>query len=70
MKRYLLFYIQEYYPNGGMNDLKGSYDIWEEASFHATVKEWATWQILDTNTGVVYDFNDAMGKFYPDHVVA
>lgn len=31
MKRFLLFYGDVYYPNGGMDDFKGSYDTLEEA---------------------------------------
>ena len=31
MKRYLAFYMMVYYPQGGMNDLVGSFDSLDEA---------------------------------------
>jgi hypothetical protein len=31
MKRYLAFYGDNYYPNGGMDDFVGSYDTLDEA---------------------------------------
>lgn len=31
MKRYLAFYYQGYYPQGGMNDCIGAYDSLEES---------------------------------------
>ncbi len=32
LKRYLLFFGSPYYPVGGMNDLQGAYDSYEEAA--------------------------------------
>ena len=43
MKRYLTFYWHEYYPEGGMYDLIGSFDTPEESSFaiiEAARKDW------------------------------
>jgi hypothetical protein len=30
MKRYWLFACAHYYPNGGLGDLEGTFDTWEE----------------------------------------
>jgi hypothetical protein len=34
MKRYLVFAYQDYYPEGGWDDLNGSFDTFEEANTH------------------------------------
>lgn len=31
MKRYWLFASAHYYPNGGLGDLEGTFDTWEES---------------------------------------
>lgn len=59
MKRYLLFYGQHHYPSGGANDLRGSFNVLEEAkeayknhlkdSHYTNDDLWCN--ILDTETG-------------------
>jgi hypothetical protein len=41
MKRYMLFWGDNYYPNGGMDDFIGDYDTMDEAMqvFDSKVKE-------------------------------
>ena len=34
MKRYWVFACPYYYPNGGMGDLEGTFDTWEECLLH------------------------------------
>jgi len=34
MKRYWLFACAHYYPNGGLSDLKGTFDKWEDCLFY------------------------------------
>jgi len=63
IKRYLLFAFDEYYPNGGWNDLKGSFSTIEEAKEYI-IKLWKkgdrhqTYQVVDLNTGRVYEYSD------------
>ena len=47
MKRYLLFCMESYYPNGGWDDFVGSYDTVEEARTDARRD---FWHIIDTET--------------------
>jgi len=59
MKRYLTFYGDAYYPNGGMGDFIGDYDTQEEAVKVLGLRhlnhrpddekwEWAWGQVWDT----------------------
>ena len=53
MKRYLLFMGMHYYPCGGWEDFKDSFDTIEEAQQHFKDAEmgWSAWfQIIDTST--------------------
>lgn len=36
MKRFLVFAYDRYYPSGGWNDFKDSFDTYEEAEAYAT----------------------------------
>lgn len=56
MKRFLLFFVESYYPRGGWDDFKKDYDTLEEA--HAAGKAYVdsdtycgrdTYHIVDTN---------------------
>jgi hypothetical protein len=57
MERYLVFYFEDYYPAGGWNDFKKSFDALDEA--HAYVKAntpksrllYPGYQIIDLATG-------------------
>ena len=55
MKRYLLFYGDNYYPSGGWGDFHGSFDTIQEAQqvFLKTDSPWKPdwYQIVDTTTG-------------------
>ncbi len=57
MKRFLLFGGYQYYPSGGMRDLRGDFDTLEEAEKAATRGEsmiaesgYDWWHVLDTET--------------------
>lgn len=50
MKRYLVFAYECYYPNGGWNDFKGSYDTLEEAKVAAKLCKREYNQIVDGET--------------------
>ncbi len=50
MKRFLLFSGSNYYPHGGWDDFRGSYDSCEEALAAPRHGDW--WQVVDTQTGV------------------
>lgn len=56
MKRFILFAFEHYYPAGGLNDARGSYDTVEEATkvFDKGDEDGYTWDgghIFDTKTG-------------------
>lgn len=51
MKRFLVFSYADYYPAGGVTDLCGAYDSFEEAL--AAMPREDTVEILDTHTGVL-----------------
>lgn len=52
MKRYFVFAYYYYYPNGGMNDCKGSYKTLEEAMRHVLYTDpWTT----DYDCAFIYD---------------
>lgn len=57
MKRYLVFKFYDYYPGGGWNDFKGSFDSLEEAIQEAKVdrKDYDYCQIVDINDGSVVE---------------
>ena len=53
MKRYLLFRGDIYYPAGGWDDFKGSFDTLVEAAEEATKDssfDW--WHVVDSHTGI------------------
>jgi hypothetical protein len=56
MKKYLLFAGENYYPKGGMNDFKGSFDTVEESENEYYTNEvqrynsWEWYQIVDSET--------------------
>jgi hypothetical protein len=49
MKKYLLFLGDCYYPGGGWNDFKGSFDTIEEA-WAAVPPDTDWWHIVDSET--------------------
>lgn len=51
MKRFLVFAWDVYYPLGGWNDLKDSFDTRIEAEAYATSVKGDWKQIVDTKTG-------------------
>lgn len=57
MKRFMLFIFQNYYPDGGMNDFKGSFDTLEAARFMETELNdaWSQSHIYDTVTGRIVE---------------
>lgn len=48
MKRYLLFAYDDYYPSGGWNDFKGSFDSVEEAK--SNIGSYECGEIVDSQT--------------------
>lgn len=57
MNRYLLFSFDVYYPEGGVNDFKGSYATMVEA-MQADVPDYQLWNVLDTQSGRVFDSHE------------
>lgn len=56
MKRFLLFAFRDYYPIGGWDDFKESYDTLEEAASagRATLEDlYCNFQVVDSATGEV-----------------
>jgi len=45
MKRYMLFAGDHYYPSGGMNDFKGTFDTVLEAVMRIGDNDW--WHVYD-----------------------
>jgi len=52
-KRYLLFAGSSYYPLGGWDDFKKSFESLDEARRYIPVVREDWWQIVDTETGQV-----------------
>lgn len=48
MKKYVLFTFDDYYPGGGMTDLRESFDTIEDAKAHKTLSD--NMQIVDRDT--------------------
>lgn len=55
MKRFAAFYFDQYYPGGGWNDFKGTFDTMEEA---ITVGN----QVVDLHNGDVVYGKDDIGR--------
>ncbi len=55
MKRWLLFTFPDYYPAGGVGDLSGNYDTFEDAVAGANASAFKNKQVLDTKTGDIFD---------------
>lgn len=51
MKRYALFSGDYYYPNGGWDDFKGTFDTINEALAAHTVEEYSWFHVVDLTTG-------------------
>lgn len=49
-KRYMLFAGSEYYPSGGMDDLKGTFDTVEEATAEGYAKRYDWFHVVDRET--------------------
>lgn len=48
-KKYLLFAGEYYYPSGGFNDFKGSFDTMEDAQ--SNIQDWHDWyHIVDSES--------------------
>lgn len=56
MLRYLVFTFKHFYPDGGVNDLRGDAATLDEARSMVT-RNCDVYQILDTETGSVYQMN-------------
>jgi len=63
MKRYLIFVGDNYYPEGGWKDYRGSLDTLEAAlSLVASIPgDW--WQIVDAQTGAICMKNQSTDVF-------
>lgn len=59
MKKYLLFVYERYYPIGGMNDLRGSFDTIEEINL-SDLKECEFYQIVNKETLEIIKTNDEL----------
>lgn len=59
--RYMLFAGYNYYPEGGMNDFRGRFDTMVQAiqAIGAAHSRYEWFNILDTETGRVYDHYEA-----------
>ena len=51
MKRYLLFAFDDYYPTGGWNDFRGSFDTAIEAFVDGANWPYENKQVIDSATG-------------------
>lgn len=51
LKRFLLFTYDDFYPSGGWNDFKGSFDTLEEAKEARKASSSYYCNIIDTETG-------------------
>jgi len=57
MKRFLVFYGDNYYPSGGWDDFRGDYDSMQKAERVVRQMGHADWlQIVDTESGSVRKF--------------
>jgi hypothetical protein len=58
VKRYLLFYGDNYYPSGGWDDFKGDFDSVDEAkvAFEKQREDWG--HVVDVATGTVTIFRE------------
>lgn len=61
MKRFLLFAFDTYYPNGGWDDFKGSFDTVEEATTQGAKNDednvLGNYHVIDSTTGeMVYEW--------------
>lgn len=54
-RRYWLFSGDFYYPRGGMEDFRGSFDTVLDAVMTAADERSDWWQVLDTKTSTLYD---------------
>jgi len=52
-KRYLVFAYDMYYPNGGLDDLKGSFDLVQDAQDFADLCDSDYFEVYDRIEGVV-----------------
>jgi hypothetical protein len=61
MKRYLAFAGENYYPSGGACDLLGDFDKMTKCvkGINAAHRRVDWWNILDTQTGAIYNNHDA-----------
>lgn len=59
MKRFMLFTYDTYYPAGGMNDFRGSFDDLEEALRHCAGLSQTFFHIFDLKKNSIAATNDA-----------
>lgn len=57
MKRYLLFVMDNYYPNGGWSDFADSFDTIQEANDYFTSLHRDDYDLVDTTTWERVYFN-------------
>lgn len=58
MPRYFLFGGDQYYPAGGWDDFKGSFETAEDAWRAASIG-WDWWHIVDTTSGEIVEDSQA-----------
>lgn len=56
MPRFLLFYGENYYPNGGWSDFQGAYDTLEIAKSMLIEAHFDWAHIVDTAEGTIHRF--------------
>ncbi len=68
MKRYMVFAGDYYYPRGGMDDHRGSYDTMVDAVYGVGSCDW--WHILDTKTMQCYNQMGEQGRMSGPELLA
>jgi hypothetical protein len=60
MYRYLLFGFNDYYPAGGMEDLKIKFNTIEEFENKFEFTDYDNWQLVDLNDFQIYEFSTSI----------
>lgn len=63
LKRYLLFMYDDYYPGGGWNDFRGSFDTPEEAMTEALKLNYDDADLIDRETLAKVEFKYGEARF-------
>ena len=53
LKRFLIFSGDQFYPNGGWRDFRGSYSTLKSARAAPKFGDW--WQVIDSKTGTIVE---------------